>query len=107
MIDSQVVAFTFIAAMLTLSPGPDTMLVVRNVLRGGRRDGVATTFGICTGLFLHATLSALGVSIILIHSATAFHFVKLAGACYLTWLGLQSLYRAVHTPQDSGGKQPS
>ncbi|MGE5257353.1 MAG: LysE family translocator [Hyphomicrobiales bacterium] len=100
MIDSQVVAFTFIAAALTLSPGPDTMLVVRNVLRGGRRDGVVTTFGICTGLFFHATLSALGVSIILIHSATAFHIVKLAGACYLVWLGVQSLYGALRPSHD-------
>ena len=105
MIDSQVLAFTFIAAALTLSPGPDTMLVVRNVLRGGRRDGVVTTFGICTGLFLHASLSALGVSMILIHSATAFHMVKFAGACYLVWLGVQSLYSAVRTPDDSGDKQ--
>ena len=102
MIDSQVVAFTLIVAALTLSPGPDTMLVVRNVLRGGRRDGVVTTFGICTGLFVHATLSALGVSMILMHSATAFHLVKLAGACYLMWLGVQSLYSAICTPHDPG-----
>ena len=40
MIDSQVVAFTVIAAALTLTPGADTMLVVRNVLRGGHRDGI-------------------------------------------------------------------
>jgi RhtB (resistance to homoserine/threonine) family protein len=104
MIDSQVVAFTFIAAALTLSPGPDTMLVVRNVLRGGRRDGVMTAFGICTGLFLHATLSALGVSMILIHSATAFHIVRLAGACYLAWLGVQSLYGALRPSHDSGDR---
>lgn len=102
MLDSQVVAFTFMVAALTLSPGPDTMLVVRNVLRGGRRDGVVTTFGICTGLFVHATLSALGVSMILMHSATAFYLVKLAGACYLVWLGVQSLYGAVCTPHDLG-----
>jgi len=95
MIDSQVVTFTFIAAALTVSPGPDTMLVMRNVLRGGRRSGVMTTFGICTGLFVHATLSALGVSLILMHSATAFHLVKLAGACYLIWIGLQSVSSAV------------
>lgn len=95
MIDSQVIAFTLVAAALTLTPGTDTMLVVRNVLRGGRRDGVVTTFGICLGLFVHATLSALGVSVILLHSATAFHLVKFAGACYLVWLGVQSLRGAV------------
>ena len=41
MIDSQVLAFAVAAAALTLAPGPDTMLVIRNVLRGGRRDGEA------------------------------------------------------------------
>jgi RhtB (resistance to homoserine/threonine) family protein len=96
--DSQGIAFTLAAAALTIAPGADTMLVIRNVLRGGRRDGVVTTFGICSGLFVHATLSALGVSMLLMHSATAFHFVKLAGACYLGWLGLQSLRGAVRTP---------
>jgi RhtB (resistance to homoserine/threonine) family protein len=98
MVDSQVIAFTLAAAALTIAPGPDTMLVIRNVLRGGRRDGVVTTFGICSGLFVHAMLSAFGVSMLLMHSATAFHLVKLAGACYLVWLGLQSLRRAVYMP---------
>jgi RhtB (resistance to homoserine/threonine) family protein len=99
MVDSQVMAFTVVAALLTISPGADTMLVVRNVLRGGRRDGIVTTFGICSGLFVHATLSAVGVSVLLMHSATAFHLVKIAGACYLVWLGLQSLTSAVRGPQ--------
>jgi RhtB (resistance to homoserine/threonine) family protein len=71
------------------------MLVVRNVLRGGRADGVVTTFGICSGLFMHATLSALGMSIVLMHSAVAFQVVKTAGACYLVWLGVRSLAAAV------------
>lgn len=96
--DSQVIAFTFAAAALTIAPGQDTMLVIRNVLRGGRRDGVVTSFGICAGLFVHATLSALGVSMLLRHSAAAFHLLKLAGAGYLVWLGLQSLRRAIYLP---------
>ena len=78
------------------------MLVVRNVLRGGRGDGVVTTFGICSGLFMHATLSALGVSIVLTHSAAAFQVVKTAGACYLVWLGVRSLSGAVR-----GGHDPA
>jgi len=96
--DAQVLAFTLAAAVLTIAPGPDTMLVLRNVLRGGRRDGVLTTLGICSGLFVHATLSACGVSMLLMHSATAFHLLKLAGAGYLVGLGLQSLRHAVRTP---------
>jgi RhtB (resistance to homoserine/threonine) family protein len=96
--DTRVLAFTLAAAALTIAPGADTMLVIRNVLRGGRRDGVVTTFGICSGLFVHATLSALGVSMLLMHSAAVFHVVKFTGACYLGWLGLQSLRSAVRTP---------
>ena len=102
MIDPQIVSFTLAAAVLTITPGQDTMLVVRNVLRGGRGDGVVTTFGICSGLFMHATLSALGVSILLMQSARAFQAVKIAGACYLVWLGVRSLTGAVR-----GGPDPA
>ncbi len=100
--DSQVVAFTLVAAVLTVTPWADTMLVLRNVLRGSRKAGVVTTFGICSGLFFHALLSALGVSIILMHSAALFHTVKMIGACYLVWLGFQSIRSAVRGGGDPG-----
>ena len=106
MFDSQVVAFFLVAAVLTITPGADTMLVVRNVLRGGRRDGVVTTLGICSGLFVHAALSALGVSILLLHSATAFQTVKLVGAGYLAWLGIQSVLCAIRTPSAISAASP-
>ena len=95
MIDSQVVAFALAAAILTVTPGQDTLLVVRNVLRGGSADGVTTTLGVCSGLFMHATLSAVGMSFVLTQSATTFHAVKVAGAAYLVWLGVRSLANAV------------
>ncbi len=73
-------------------------------LRGGQRDRLATTFGMCSRFFVHAALSALDVSGILMHSATAFHVVKLAGACYLVWLGVQQVLTDVVTqPTEARG----
>ncbi len=93
--DSQVLAFAIVAAVMTMLPGADTLLVVRNSLRGGRRDGFLTVAGICSGLFVHAILSALGLSLILAHSAAAFMALKFAGACYLALLGFQSIRRGL------------
>jgi RhtB (resistance to homoserine/threonine) family protein len=94
-------AFVIAAALLTLSPGPDTMLVMRNTLRGGRGAGLRTTLGISAGLIVHATLSALGLSIILVQSATAFALLKLVGGGYLIWLGVQTLRSAMQAPVPS------
>lgn len=98
MFDPQLIAFTAVAAALTITPGADTLLVLRNVIKGNRRDGIVTTFGICSGLFVHALLSGMGLSVILIHSARLYHWVKIAGAIYLIWLGVQSLKSAFTRP---------
>lgn len=76
--------------LLTITPGVDTMLVIRNTARGGWRDGAVSSLGICSGLFVHAVISAVGISMILLQAAWAFNALKLAGACYLVWLGICS-----------------
>jgi RhtB (resistance to homoserine/threonine) family protein len=81
-------------SLLTLTPGVDTMLIIRNSGRGGWWDGATSSLGICSGLFVHATLSALGISIILLQTAWAFSTLKYLGAAYLIWLGICSLKRA-------------
>ncbi len=85
--------WTFLIAitLLTMTPGADTMIVIRNTLRGGTKDGLVSSLGICSGLFVHATLSAVGISAILLYSATAFTVLKSVGALYLLWLGFNSL----------------
>lgn len=93
-IDAQFISFLIAITLLTISPGVDTLLVIRNTARGGVRDGIATSFAICCGLFIHATISALGISLILLQSAWAFHMLKLVGAGYLIWLGITSLLAA-------------
>ncbi|TLP45484.1 LysE family translocator [Cohaesibacter sp. CAU 1516] len=81
-------------AALTLTPGLDTVLVLRNAARGGVQAGVLTTLGICSGLFVHGTISALGLSLILLQSASLFGWMKFAGALFLIYLGAQSLLAA-------------
>ncbi|SHJ42931.1 resistance to homoserine/threonine (RhtB) family protein [Malonomonas rubra DSM 5091] len=86
--------------LLTITPGVDTLLVIRNSHRGGWRDGVVSSFGICSGLFVHAFVSAVGISLILLQSALAFNTLKLIGAGYLIWLGATSLRSACHQHGD-------
>ncbi len=90
-IDPQTLSFIGLAAILTVAPGADTMLVIRSVMARGPAAGLLTTAGICSGLFVHATLSAAGLSLIILNSALAFQFLKTAGAIYLVILGIQSL----------------
>ncbi|MCE0492503.1 LysE family translocator [Vibrio salinus] len=84
-------AFIIAITILTLTPGLDTALVIRNTSRGGVTDGSITSFGICCGLFIHATFSAIGISAILAQSASLFHTIKMLGAVYLIWLGISSI----------------
>ena len=88
--------FLIAITALTLTPGVDTLLVMRNAARGGHRDGLLTSLGICLGLFIHASISAAGLSVILLGSAELFMLLKLAGAGYLIWLGVQSLRSAIN-----------
>jgi RhtB (resistance to homoserine/threonine) family protein len=106
MVDGRVLAFAGIAALLTLTPGADTMLVVRSALVRGRRAGLLTVLGVGSGLFVHATLSAVGLSALLLRSARAFELVKLAGALYLVFLGVQAL-RGAARPGPARAEEPA
>ncbi len=90
-----IIIFLIPVTLLTLTPGVDTMLVIRNTTRGGWWDGTTTSLGICTGLFFHAVISAVGISVLILQSALAFSLLKLAGAAYLILLGVISLKNAV------------
>jgi len=87
----RLLGYTLSVAVLTLIPGADTMLTLRNALARGRLAGIATAFGIGSGLFVQATLSGLGLATIVVRSAQLYHTIKLAGACYLAGLGIWTI----------------
>ena len=86
--------FLAVALVVVVTPGPDMALVLRNTLAGGRIAGLATSAGTCSGLVVHASAAALGLSALLLASSRAFTVVKLVGAGYLVFLGLRTFLRA-------------
>ena len=95
-------AFVGVAALVIVTPGPDTALTVRNALLGGRRAGVATAAGVALGLAVWTAAASAGLAALLVASEPAFVAVKLAGAAYLVLLGAQTLLHALRG--DRGGE---
>ena len=87
-------SFVAVAALAVLMPGPDAFVVMRTALAGGRRAGVWAGAGSAVGNLLWGAASVVGVTGLLAASGAAFSAVKLAGAVYLVFLGVQSLRAA-------------
>ena len=87
--------FLIAAGFIVLLPGPDTLVVLRGLIRGGRRQGVTTVLGVLCGLAVWAGAAALGLSALLQASRVGYDVLRVAGAVYLIWLGVASL-RARH-----------
>src|SRR5690349_8737407 len=91
--------FALAALVLIMLPGPDQALITRNALVGGRKGGLLTVAGGVLGLSVHAGAAALGLSALLVASATAYTVLKIVGAVYLLWLAVQMLWSARRSPR--------
>lgn len=87
----NILGFLGASIILTLMPGPDIIFVITLSISKGKKSGILTALGLCTGLIIHTTLASLGLSIILYQSALAFQILKYAGAAYLVYLGILAI----------------
>jgi threonine/homoserine/homoserine lactone efflux protein len=100
-------SFSAVAALVIVTPGQDTALTIRNTLGGGRRAGVHTAFGVATGQLVWALATSAGLAALLIASEPAFRALRLFGAAYLVYLGVQSLLRAIRRKEASKAGLPA
>lgn len=84
-------SFIAIVLLLFLIPGPAVIITVTQTLKGGKKNGIFTALGIGLGDLVHTLAAVLGLSAILMNSATAFEVVKYIGVAYLVYLGIQML----------------
>ena len=104
---TNVGAFIALSAFLAVIPGPDTTIVTRNALVGGRPAGLATVVGVASGLLIWSFAAGLGVAAVIKASAPAFDAIKIAGAIYLAVLGAQALWRAVRRDAHGAAATPA
>jgi threonine/homoserine/homoserine lactone efflux protein len=86
----SLLAFVGAAVLIVLLPGPDTLVVVRGILRGGRRQGTLTALGNLSGLTVWVLAAALGLAAMVEASEVGYAALRIVGACYLVLLGVQA-----------------
>jgi threonine/homoserine/homoserine lactone efflux protein len=86
--------FLLAALVIAAVPGPGIFYVAARTLSGGKRAGIASTFGTALGGLVHVIAGGLGVSAIILASAELFTVLKFAGAVYLVWLGIKTFREA-------------
>jgi threonine/homoserine/homoserine lactone efflux protein len=89
-------AFLALAAVVIVTPGPDTALTIRNTLARGRGEGVRTAFGVASGQAVWTLAASAGIAALVAASHPLFLALRVVGAAYLVYLGVQTLRR--HEP---------
>jgi len=87
----QLLGFTLASMVLIVIPGPGVLFVVGRALSHGRRTALATACGHAAGNYVVAACVAVGLGALLERSVTVFVLVKVVGAAYLVWLGVQAI----------------
>lgn len=100
---TQLGLFTAASVALIFTPGPDIIYVVTRGMAQGRKAALAAAAGFGLGNFVHTFFAVIGLSALLMASATAFQVVKWAGAAYLIYLGVRMIRSAAAGPHSAAG----
>ena len=100
------IAFMLTASVIVLTPGPDTLIILRYAISSGPRVGLATVAGVQFGLVGHTVLAILGISVLIASTPWLFKAVALGGAAYIAWIGVQSFLPHGLLHVGTGGKPP-
>lgn len=104
---STIVQFAIATFIITITPGPDMTLFLGRALSQGKWAGIACMSGAMTGIVIHTTLVAVGLSALLVASPTAFWTLKIGGAGYLVWLAIQAVRHGSAFNPDSSQTAPA
>ena len=100
------VQFAVATFVIAITPGPDMTLFIGRALSEGRAAGFACMIGASTGILIHTTLVALGLSALIIASPEMFLSLKMAGAAYLVWLAYQAIQHGSAFSLDTTKRKP-
>src|SRR5215213_1501711 len=98
---TQLFGFVAVSALVICAPGPDTALTIRNSIVGGRRGGVLTAAAVASGQLVWTVAASVGIAGLLHASQPAFTALKIVGAAYLAFLGVQSILAALRRSDGS------
>lgn len=105
---SVILTFALAGFVLAVTPGPDMALFVSRTMSFGRAHGFAAVLGTSTGIAVHTTLVAFGISVLIVAAPAAFWTLKIVGALYLVWLAIQAIRSGGGLlVTRAGGRQPS
>jgi threonine/homoserine/homoserine lactone efflux protein len=108
---SSIAAFAALSFAIIVVPGPSVMFIVSRGVALGRRVALITALGNSAGVYVQMVFVALGLGAIVGRSIAVFNGIKLAGALYLVWLGIQAirhrrdLGRTLDTAQTAGSSR--
>lgn len=89
---SQFATIAIAHFLVLIAPGPDVALVIQESISRGKKNGIYTGFGIATGLLVHLTYTLVGLGLIISQSIFLFSLIKIAGACYLIYMGVKGIF---------------